>query len=260
MSNTNNPIEEPSVTRMKQAVLSRIESGQVMMRPKWHFILKTIVFATGTIFTGLALLYVVSLIVFVLQRTGVWFAPGFGFRGLGIFLFSAPWLLVLVGFVCAVGLELLTRYYSFSYRKPILYSIGGVVLFVIVGSVVFAQFGVQHAIARFAKDRGIPIARPFYQGFDEQRMKNVHPGTVVSVFDGGFTLESRRRELLTVVIDTETRFPFGVDFVTGDQVVVLGDREDTTIQAFGVRRMDDIPRPERKGGGFRMGIPIPPAQ
>ena len=101
---------------IKNKVLEAIKSGQVKMRPRWYFILKTILVALGIVMIFLTLLYLISFIIFILRITGIWFAPAFGFEGYGIFLFSLPWLLVIISVLFAIILEVLVKRYSFAYR------------------------------------------------------------------------------------------------------------------------------------------------
>jgi hypothetical protein len=42
-----------------------IKSGQVKMRPRWHFVLKTVLAISGGLFVLLTILYLASLIIFI---------------------------------------------------------------------------------------------------------------------------------------------------------------------------------------------------
>ena len=44
---------------------------------------------------------------------------------------------------------------------------------------------------------------------------------------------------LTVIVGPETRFPLGADIKENDAVVVFGKDENGTINAFGIRKVDD---------------------
>lgn len=234
---------------IKDAVLAQIKSGQAIMKPKWHFILKTILVAIGVTIVALTLLYLVSFIFFVLRQTGVFFIPSFGFRGIGIFLISLPWLLILTGLVFFVTLEILVKRYSFTYRKPLLYSLIGIIIFVLVGSFIVSRTGIHQGLFRNAEEHRLPIVGSLYRNYGLQRMENVHPGTIDELTDEGFRMSNRRGEILNVLISSDTRFPLGIDFEIGDRVVIIGERDNGTIEAFGVRRIDDEMRqfPRREG-------------
>lgn len=228
------------------------------MRPKWHFVLRTALMLTGLFLAVLVLLYMVSFIMFVLRQTGVLFVPVFGFRGLVEFLFSLPWLLIFTAFVFLVILEILVRRYSFAYRKPLLYSLVGIILFVGVGSIFVSRSGLHEGFFHYAIERRLPFAGPFYLGYGGARFEHIHPGIVQDMMEDGFHLTDRRGNVFTVVIAPETRFPFGTDFRTGDDVVVFGESATSgAIRALGIRRIDDNPRVPFSGARGRM-FPMPP--
>ncbi len=95
------------LSTIKEKVTSAITNGKANMRPKWHFILRGVLLSLGLILVAIALLYVASLIVFALKQTGLIMTPGMGGRGFGVFLFSAPWLLVGTAIIFVILLEIL---------------------------------------------------------------------------------------------------------------------------------------------------------
>ncbi|MBU4141685.1 hypothetical protein KKE99_02325, partial [Patescibacteria group bacterium] len=79
---------------IKESILSVIKSGQVKMRPRWHFVLKTALAAFGVIILVLTVLYLASFIIFVLRQTGVLFVPAFGLQGWFAFFTNLPIFLI----------------------------------------------------------------------------------------------------------------------------------------------------------------------
>lgn len=244
-------------TTLRDKVLDAIHSGRVKMRPRWHFVLKTILAISGTAIVLLALLYLASFILFILRQTGVWFVPAFGFRGVVTFLFSLPWLLILISVIFVVILEILVRRYAFAFRRPLLYSVLGIVLFVILGSFVVARTSFHRGVFRYAQSHQLPVAGPLYREFGMHRMRQVHPGTIRELTDQGFILENPSGETLVIVISPQTRLPFGFDFGEGDAVVVFGERDNDTVRAAGIRKIDEhvMDRVPRKPGMYRQFRP-----
>ncbi len=223
---------------LKESILDLIKSGEISMRPRWHFVLKAILTVLGMAILFLAILYLLSFIFFILRASGVWFAPEFGFRGIGIFLLSLPWLLIALSIAFVVLLEVLVRQYSFAYRKPLMYSLAGIIVFVMVASFAIARIGFHERISRFIEEEGVLALRPFYRDYFSPR-ENVHLGTISTTTESGFIIIGRDTELLEIVLTPETRFPGGIGFDQGDIIVVLGEKIGTsTIEAFGVRKMD----------------------
>lgn len=233
---------EANKKTIQDHILEAAKSGRVRMRPKWHFVLKAALGLVGGVMLVLVLVYLSSFIIFVLRRTGVLFAPGFGSRGWYDFFASLPWVLILLAVVFIVILELLVRHYSFAYRRPLLYSVLGIVLVVFAGGIMLEHTPLHGRLFRYARENRLPPPMGhFYRGFGMQRFNDVHRGTVVSSTDRGFIMEDVRGETSTVVISPRTRLPLGADFAVGDTVVVFGEQDGTAIRAFGIREVDAEP-------------------
>jgi len=222
-----------------EKVLNKIKSGQINMKPKAYFVLKTVLFVLGVITVALFILYLISFIAFSLRASGVMFLPGFGFRGVGIFLTSMPWLLILVAVLLIVVLEILVKHFAFSYRRPILYSIIAIIVLVFLGSFIINKTQFHPDLFQRAREGRLPLAGEFYRDFGVPKFQNVHRGVVSEVIDNGFRIETPNKEILEVIVDSETRFPFGTGIKESDTVVVLGERNNGTVQASGVSKIDD---------------------
>lgn len=227
-------------------VISAIKSGEVKMRPRWHFVLRAILLILGAVIAGLAIIYLVSLIIFTTRQTGAGFVPIFGPRGWFAFLRSLPWLLVALSLLFIGVLEILVRRYAFSYRRPILVSVGAILVIVSVGGLAVAHTVFHRQLLRYAEQHEIPIVGSWYRGIREQQFSDIHPGTIVATTTYGFEMQSRRGETFTVMIGPRTRLPFGADFNPGEMVVVFGDSDPrdpgattTAVQAFGIREIGE---------------------
>ncbi len=115
---TNNQ-EQKSI---KERVLEKIKSKHIKMRPKFYFVLKTVLLAVGFFMVGALVLFLISFISFHLRASGIWYLPGFGPRGWGIYLRLMPWFLILAGLILILMLEILSKRCSFVWRRPVIYS------------------------------------------------------------------------------------------------------------------------------------------
>src|SRR3989344_2081055 len=131
--------DKPHKKSIHEAVLERIRGGEVTMRPRWHFMLKATLVVAGIALAGLTLLFVVSLAMFALRASGVWFMPAFGWHGFAVFLWSLPKLLILLAIVFIIILELLVRHYAFAYRRPLLISALMVIALALLGGFWFLK-------------------------------------------------------------------------------------------------------------------------
>ena len=231
--------QEPSP--IKDKILAAIDTGKVKIRPRWHFILQTSLIIVGVALISLTLLFLISFIIFSLRNTGVWFAPSFGYRGIGVFLTSLPWLLIVLTVIFVVLLEILVKKYSFAYRQPLLYSALALVLIVTIGGVAIAQTPFHRGVMRQTFERHLPIAEPFYRGGGMMGPGLIHAGSIEEITANGFILSSRLGEDLNIITSPKTQFPAGYDLIEGDLIVVMGERSDDTVQAFGVREIEAMP-------------------
>ncbi len=222
-----------------ERALSLIKSGQVTMRPKWYFILQSTLAITGGIFLGLTLLYLVSFIWFALRQSGILFAPSLGQSGWWELLRSLPCLLIVVAMAFMVVLELLVRQVAFSYRRPLLYTIAGILLFVIIGGGLVAATSFQHRLFMSAEHHRLPFGGDFYRSYGHQHMPNVERGLITTTTDHGFIIANQQGESMLILITPRTRLPLGAEFSTGDEVVVFGERRGDTVPAMGVREIGE---------------------
>lgn len=228
-------------TPIQSEVLGAIRSGAVKMRPKWHFVLRALLAAFGSIILLLTVVYLASFIVFVLRQSGAIFVPAFGLRGVYAFLVSVPWILIVFLFAFIVILELLVRRYAFTYRRPLLYSAVAVLGVMMVGGYTVAMSPLHAKMSTYAEQKQVPVAVDFYRVYGHSRVKQIHAGTIDEFAPSSFILVTRRGELLTVLVTQQTRFvPRRVQLSNGDTVVVLGPREVNVVEALGVHKVHGL--------------------
>lgn len=209
------------------------------MRPKIYFILKAVLVTLMILLVAFFILFLVSFILFNLRASGVWFLPQFGFPALGIFLKSLPWLLILMAIILVVVLEILVKRFSFSYRRPILYSILSIIIFALIGSFFISKTHLHPDFFWRAQEKKLPMMGGFYRGFGMPKLGEVHYGIVTEVADNGFYLEMPEGEVLTVLATSTVHFPTGQVLKKDDRVIVLGRRDDGTVQALKIRKIDE---------------------
>ena len=228
---------------LRGSVMDAIKKGEVQMRPRWHFAALSLFALVGIVLVVLTLLYLVSLAVFFMRESGVWFAPSFGMRGWFEFARSLPWLLIGLTIVFLVLLELLVRRYSFVYQKPLVASVAAGIIIISIGGFVIARTPFHRTLYREANHQLLPppIGILYRAPFRTPHPPEVYHGTIFATSTSGFVVVDIDGEgTSSVVITPQTRLPYGADFSTGDLVVVFGDRIGTdTIQAFGIREISE---------------------
>lgn len=234
------------MTEFKDNIIKKITQGEVTMQPRWHFVLRTLLFVALLCIVATLAMYFLSFAVFALQKTGVLFAPGFGFRGIGFFLWSSPWFLISLTGIFLLLLYILIKHFSFSYKRPLLYSMLAVILFVICTASLIHHFAMHDRFLSFTERNNLPGFTPLYHRF-EKRPEGMIAGTVTQIQDTGFVVITDTKEVLTIVVTQDTKVPPQVEFKEGDMVFVFGDRHEDVLTAFGIKPVpSDLP--PRKGG------------
>lgn len=220
-------------------VLKKIKSEKVKMRPKIYFVLRGVLIALSIVFVILFVLYLVSFVFFSLRISGVWYLPRFGFPGLGIFLVSFPWLLIVIAILLIIVLEVLVKRFSFTYRRPILYSILGIVILVFLVSFIIGRTQLHSELFWRAREGRLPVIGEFYRGYGMPGPRDVHHGMISGITDDGFQVEKTDGQIVNIIITDTTRFPSGADFEEGDMVVVFGKQDNSIIKASGIIKADE---------------------
>ena len=227
---------------MRGKVMDAIHEGAVRMRPRWHFLLLSMLGVVGALILLLALVYSVSLMVFFLRASGAWFLPAFGGRGWLDFFRSLPWLLIALLALLVLVLEAAVSRYSFVYKKPLALSAIAIIAVVLLGGLALAQTPLHRQLARFARDGLLPAPlHTLYRPPFHMRSGNVYHGTIVAPTTRGFIMTDRGESTTSVVIMQRTRLPYGEDFAPGDTVVVIGDSNTMmeAVEAFGIRKVEN---------------------
>ncbi|MDD2732255.1 MAG: hypothetical protein PHI53_03630 [Candidatus Pacebacteria bacterium] len=232
----NNDKEKKSIS---QIVAEKIKKGEVKMRPKLYFILRAAFLVLSITVISLFVFYLISFIAFSLRANGLWFMPGFGFPGLRIFLISLPWFLISVSLILIVILEILAEYFTFVYRRPVLYSIIAIIIIVLLGSFIIDRAKIHPSLFLQSRDKGVPVVGRFYRDYGMVKFDEVHRGRVIEITENGFRLEEIDGEILNVIFNPDSRFQFDKGIKENETVVILGEREDSIIRASGMRRIDN---------------------
>jgi len=225
-------------TELTEKVIDKVKSGQIKMKSKMHFILKTTLFFLITSFTALFVVFLISFIIFILKANGVWFLPGFGFKIIGTFFISLPWILILIAIALIIVLELLVKNFSFAYRRPIFYSILIIIMFVALGSFAIEKTKMHNDLFLKAKEGKLSIAGKFYRGLEKSKSPYMHKGIILEVIDDGFYLKTFNGEILAIIIDSETKLPLDRGIDNNDQVIILGERNNNEVKAINIRMID----------------------
>lgn len=240
------------MSELKNNLLKKIKSGEIDMKPRWHFMLKAGLLLFGIVVAALLAIYFLSFTIFFIRQTGLFMTPGLGFYGLSYFILTSPWLLIGASLGFLLVLYLLVKHYSFSYKQPLLYSLLALVLLALLGSTALNKALLHQRIGGFMADRPLPVMAPMYRQALDERPEGLSVGTITSLTDDGFVLETERGESLIVSVNSKTRLARGYRYQVGESVLVLGFTRNNEVVARGVRPFDNNKlRAEMRGERFR---------
>ncbi|MFZ2621336.1 MAG: hypothetical protein WAX85_00015 [Minisyncoccia bacterium] len=228
---------------LKEKILKKIEAGEVSMKPKTIFIIKTVLIASVICLIFLVTVVLVSYMTFSIQTGGRMFLLGFGKRGLIQFLLMFPWILLTINAVLLIILDLLLKHFKFGYNRPLIYIfLTTLVVITILGSVInYTPF--HRNLLRRAEEKHLPVFGSFYSGLRKSHRENgIFRGIVTSVGTSTFTF--KHNDYDRDVDDTELKVfvPADVNIGTtinvGDQVFIAGDLKKEGIYAYGIKKLD----------------------
>lgn len=239
---------------IRNAVMEKIRSGKVTMRPRAFFILASVILGIG--FAGSIMLAVFFLHV-ALFRFRIHAPLGFllfGGPGLRPFFTTFPLIPLLLAASGLFGGMYLLRKYDFSYRKNFA---GLVVLLstaILTLGFLLDSTGLGERIGHARYLRGV------YQ--TEFVGQDWVVGEVMAAGGQELTLITPDGEDVQVSRDETTLLPFGADFREGDVVRVVGEWEDGIFIARGIniggghmgRGMFENRQGEGRGIRFRKGV------
>ena len=232
---------------LKETIQEKIRSGALTMKPKVYFVLRGLLYLVGMLLVLGLTFYLIGFIAFMFRANGVFILPEFGLRGVRTLFVSLPWFLIVLVVVLVIILELLSRHFFFVYRWPIVYSLLGFVVVLGSGGALLGQLSIHESMMRLAEERSLPFAGPLYRHFGRMHFPDGHIGTILATSTSGFSLLVRDGNIYAVMVTPGTRFPHGQLIMPDDVVMVMGLLDDERIEAFGIRKIDDVrvmmPRP-----------------
>lgn len=238
---------------MQKKIMDTIADGDIKMKSRSYFLLRTSVWVIAGICLLLLAVYIASVIIFVMHRNGSWFVPGFGATGVWVFLRSFPWVLALLIVILLLLLELFIKKSTMVYRRPLVYSLAGLFAVAVIVGFFAARAPFHGILYERAQDGGLPVVRTMYHGPGMLKGHRPYVGEIVVVRVNGFDMMTYEKEAYEVTFTQKTKIPKMKVFRVGDVVVVMGEEDDGLITAFGVKPVSEprkrlfLPNTSQKG-------------
>jgi len=235
-------MDKKFVSQFKDEIIKKINSQEIQMKPKFHFILTTILYIGGLIFGALCLVYLISFLIYFFNIQSLEQTRNFGLYGLKIFLYSLPWFIMLLAGILFVILQILVRHFSFGYKKSILYTVGAIVILITSTSIAIAKTSFHDNLQNTALKRQVPIMQQFYKRYEQ--VENMHRGIARDIQREQFILDEITFEHKSNIIKIleRTRVKPGLKIQEGDIVIVIGEAKNSEILAEGIHIFGETDR------------------
>ncbi len=177
--------------KLKNKVLNKIKSGEITIKPKAYFMLKTVFMVTVVLATLLAVSFFVSFTIFSVKESSKLFLLGFGNIGIQIFLETFPWFLMLAAVFLLIIADKLLTYFNFAYRIPLIYILLITVVVVMGVSIFIHKTPVHETIYQEVMENKLPELGIIYKNAKRPpNDKGVFRGFIASINDNSFTMYS----------------------------------------------------------------------
>ncbi len=239
--------KENNENSIKEKVILKIEKGEVKMRSRRYFFLKTTL-VVGLIFLlSLSVLYLGSLIIFVFRANDIMLFSGMGFQGIRAVLWAFPWYLIILIVTLIVLAEVMAKEFPFVYRRPLMYSFLGIVVLVALGSFMVEAMSVHRTFFDMAKEERLPVMGGMYKHLGGIDIDNAYFGVLLEKDGNTWKMELESGETVLLEITRRTKGIRMLDEIKeGSGIVVIGEREGDVVEVLGFRRINGRgPRTER---------------
>ena len=121
----------------EREIMGKIASGQITMKPRWYFILGSLMMILGLISSTVIATFLINLTAFVLRK------KGFGYGKLDMVLANFPiWIPIVAVLGIGLGIFFL-RKYDFSYRKNFLVIVIGFIISLFIAGLAIDKLGLN---------------------------------------------------------------------------------------------------------------------
>lgn len=229
---------------LKENILKEIEENHISPHARGYFLLKSIVLVSSILLLSLITLYIISLILFTLGRSGILLLSPFGFFGVFSVLNDLPWLLVFIACGSLILTLFLAKEAFHTYRLPLIYLFLFSIGFVGISGLVIAKTRIHPVIIhRFVGEDG--GKKPRMPKYFRPEGHNIYFGSFVSTStDGIFEIVLREGEAVHVRTNADTKIFSEVSFEKGSRVLIFGQKRGDIIFADAIRDVKQHDEPK----------------
>lgn len=238
------PNQSPSAPEHRdspvQKVLDAIKQRGITVRPKWRVVLQHALTGAAVVLVAVGLVYLGSFVTYLWRSARFSSLPAFGPEGYGVLVNRFPWWHLAIILLAAAAFVYLLRRSTHLYRWPLAATLGMFVVAFIAAAALTDSTRVHDRLAnRTEHGQFVPIVGGLYPRGGVARGL-VTPAVIKKIGDDSWTVVIND-ENVKVEINNRTMIPGNWSPSVGDEIVVIGEREDQTIEAVGIRPANSLP-------------------
>ncbi len=227
-------------------ILQKIKTGQVSMRPRYHFVIKLVALAITIFVTFILSSFIVSYVIFSIKTSGQTSLLDFGPRGLYHFILALPWFILVADVLLITFIDWLLKSFRFGYKSSVLFLLVVTMVSITVLATIINYTSFHKILLRKAENRNLPVAGGLYMGIRMSHGNNgMFRGEIISIeststfyikhtdYDGDET-----GQIVEIFTPTNSDV-FTLFLQPGDEVFVAGDKIAGGIRAYGIRKLTE---------------------
>jgi hypothetical protein len=225
---------------IQEKILQKVRDGSIKQKPKWQFVLRTVLLVSIITAVFLVTLYLAVYTTLVTQEHELFRVFDIGPRATFMFLGAVPWLIIAVLGIAFLSLQSLVRHFAFAYKTPVVYTLVGT--FAITLSMAYGLHSLDSKarFARFGEHGEVPFMKEFHNRYLDGRQGDIVHGVLIQVDGLEYTLESRRSSstfmfMLSSSTDRIDDYDDN-DIDVGDQVFVVVSKNKNNYEAIAIKR------------------------
>ncbi len=223
-----------SLESLGSRVIEKIRKENISMHSRLYFVIRSCMWILSTTFVFAVIVYLFSLLIFIFRSNALMELFCFGPRGWIVLISSMPWILILIVLILIVILEFLSSRFSFIYKRPLIYSLLGLIVLLVAGGSLLANTTLHHRATALSRDGRLPIAGNMYKNYTLRHHNDTHIGTVKSLDKNTFRINTRMGDAITVLMQDNTKIPRDFILKNGNQVMIIGKRNADTVNVDGI--------------------------
>lgn len=169
MSGNEKIIKQQNKTDIEEKVMSKILNNEVKMKPKWYFVIGSLLTSIGLIGITIGAIFLLNILIFLIRKRG------YGIMKLQLMIYNFPWWIPILALLfIIIGIWLLKKY-DFSYKKNFLFITISFITIILISAFIINQMGFNEFLLKHRQGKKFyhnlrilnEINYPYYNSYNK---------------------------------------------------------------------------------------------